>query len=237
MSNRELRALDLTISYTDSIAGSKTIITRRRAKMGTEAKQLKGKLEELERALSQLKTQKDEEIQLLCDEVRATLELEQKRSTSLEQEPKSAALEAELDKHRALDTLRAEHQRALESEQKFVEEEKKHAHDWITDLKSGFELEKQRLQDKVSQLEEKLKTSESKFADPASTTTHVPSAPDPAAGLRPPYLLLQLCLPILLWLRTRREGLPPRDRIQTQLPPALVEVVVQQQLLVAVMYL
>ena len=181
MSSRELRALNLTISDTDSIPGSKTIITRRRAKMGTEAEQLKVKLEELERALTRLQTQKDEEIQQLrdeADEARATLELEQKRSANLEQELESAALEAELDKHRALDALRAEHQRALEREQKLVEEEKKRAHDWITDLKSGFELEKQSLQDKVSQLEEKLKAPESKSVDPAGTTAHVPPAPD-----------------------------------------------------------
>ena len=108
--------------------------------MGTEAEQLKAKLEELERALTQLQTQKDEEIQQLRDvaeEAQANLKLEQQRSASLEQELKSAALEAELDRHKALDALRAEHQRAIEREQNLVEEEKRRAHDWITDLKSG----------------------------------------------------------------------------------------------------
>ena len=59
--------------------------------MGTEAEQLKAKLEKLERALTQLQTQKDEEIQQLRDvaeEAQANLKLEQQRSASLEQELK-----------------------------------------------------------------------------------------------------------------------------------------------------
>lgn len=126
--------------------------------MGTEAEQLKAKLKELERALAQLKTQKDEETQQLRDvaeEAQANLKLEQER---MECELKTAALEAELDRHKALNALRAEHQRAIEREQNLVEEEKRRAHDWITDLKSGFELEKNTLQEKISVLEEKLKT-------------------------------------------------------------------------------
>ena len=43
---------------------------------------------------------------------------------TLEQELKSAALEAELDRHKALDALRAEHERAIDREQNLVEEEK-----------------------------------------------------------------------------------------------------------------
>ena len=63
--------------------------------------------------------------------------------------------------------------------QKLVKEEKACAHDWIADLKSGFELEKQNFQDKIFQFEEKLKkTPESKPADPASSTAHVPPQPD-----------------------------------------------------------
>ena len=112
------RALNPTISNTDSISGSRTIITRQRAKMGTEAEQLKAKLEKLERALTQLQTQKDEEIQQLRDVAEEALKLEQERSANLERELKSAALEAELDRHKALDALRAEHQRAIEREQK-----------------------------------------------------------------------------------------------------------------------
>ena len=157
--------------------------------MSTEAERLKRRLEELEKALTQLKTEKDEETQQLrneAEEARANLELEleQKRSASLEQELRSAALQAELDRHRALDALRAEHQRALEREQKLVEEEKKRAHDWITDLKSGFELEKRSFQEKISQFEEKLKTSESKSADPASTTPPEGDAHDTGSGER-----------------------------------------------------
>ena len=89
MSSRELRALDLTISNTDSISSNGMIITCQRAKMGTEAEQLKTKLEELESELNQPKTQKDEEIQQLrgkAKEARTDLELEQKRSASLEEE-------------------------------------------------------------------------------------------------------------------------------------------------------
>ena len=70
--------------------------------MGTETEQLKARLEELERELTQLRMEKDEEIQQLCDkaeEAQANLELELRRSVSLEQELKSAALQAELDKH------------------------------------------------------------------------------------------------------------------------------------------
>ena len=121
--------------------------------MDTEAEQLKVKLMELERALTQLQTQKDEEVQQLrgkAKEARANLKLEQKCSARLDQEHKSTALEAEPDRHKALDALWAEHRRALQREwrvldreQKLVKEEKKHAHDWITDLKARFELEKQ----------------------------------------------------------------------------------------------
>ena len=148
--------------------------------MGTEVEHLKAKVEKLERALAQLQTQKDEEIQQLRDiaeEAQANLKLEQERSASLERELKSAVLEAELDRHKALDARRAEHHRALEREQNLVKEEKKRAHDWITDLKSGFELEKNTLQEKISVLEEKLKTPETKSADPAGTTAHEPPPP------------------------------------------------------------
>ena len=90
----------------------------------------------------------------------------------MEEELKTAALLAELDN---LDALQEEHRRFLVREQKLVEEEKVRAHDWIADLKSGFELEKWNFQDKISQLEEKLKkTPKSKPADPRSTTAHVP---------------------------------------------------------------
>ena len=60
----------------------------------------------------------------------------------------------------------------LEREQKLVEEEKTCTEHWIGDLKSGFELEKQSWQEKISQLEGNLKTAESR--DPARTTAHVP---------------------------------------------------------------
>ena len=86
---------------------------------------------------------------------------------------------AQLDKHKALDMLQEKHQRSLVRKQKLVEEEKACAHDWIADLKSGFKLEKQNFQDKIFQFEEKLKkTPESKPADPASSTAHVPPQPD-----------------------------------------------------------
>ena len=87
--------------------------------MGTEAEQLKVKLVKLERALTRLQTKNNEEVQQLCDEAeeaRASLELEQKCSASLEQELRSATLETELDKHKTLDALWAEHQRTLERE-------------------------------------------------------------------------------------------------------------------------
>ena len=90
----------------------------------------------------------------------------------MEEELKTAALLAELDN---LDVLQEEHQRFLVREQKLVEEEKVRVHDWIADLKSGFELKKWNFRDKISQLEEKLKkTPKSKPADPARTTVHVP---------------------------------------------------------------
>ena len=114
--------------------------------MGTETEQLKARLEELERQLTQFRTEKDEEIQQLRDkaeEAQANLEQQLRHSVSLEQELKSAALQAELDRHTALDTLREEHQRALEREQELVEEEKTRTEYWIGDLKSGFVLEKQ----------------------------------------------------------------------------------------------
>ena len=62
--------------------------------MSTEAERLKRRLEELEKALTQLKTEKDEETQQLrneAEEARANLELEQKRSASLEKELRSVA--------------------------------------------------------------------------------------------------------------------------------------------------
>ena len=58
------------------------------------------------------------------------------------------------------------HQRAIEREQNLVEEEKRRAHDLITDLKSGLEFKKNTLQETISVLKEKLKTPELKYADP-----------------------------------------------------------------------
>ena len=125
-------------------------------------------------------------LNVVADEARSNLETAREHSASLEQELRSAALQAELDRHRALDTLRAEHQKALEREQQLVDEEKKRAHDWIADLKAGFESETLNLRDKVSQLEKKLKTTE---PDPAIATAHVPTARDDgngSAGETPP---------------------------------------------------
>ena len=128
--------------------------------------------------LNQHKTQKDEEIQQLCgkaEEALADLELEQKRSVSLEEELKTTTLLAKLDKRKALDVLQEEHKRSLVREQKLVGEEKVRAHDWIAELKSGLRLEKQNFQDKIFELKEKLKKTP---ADPAGTTAHVPPPPD-----------------------------------------------------------
>ena len=164
-------------------SGRETVVTRKRAKMGSETDQLKAKVEEeLERTLTQLEARKNEEIRQLrvvADEAHSNLETAREHSASLEQELRSAALQVELDRHRALDALRAEHQKALEREQQLVDEEKKHARDWIADLKSGFELETLNLRDKVSQLEKKLKTPE---PDPASATAHVLTARDDGRG-------------------------------------------------------
>ena len=115
---------------------------RSKAKMGSETERLKVRLEELERELAQTKTDKDTEIQ----QMRETAE---KAQASLESELKNAVLQAELDLA-ALDALREEHQRALEREQKLVEEEKKRTDLWIGDLPSGFESEKQ---EKICQLQ------------------------------------------------------------------------------------
>ena len=72
--------------------------------------------------------------------------------------------------------LREDHQRALEREQRLVEEEKKRNDLWVTDLKSGFEAERLSWHEKISQLEGKLKS----FS--ASPTVHASPGGDTSSS-------------------------------------------------------
>ena len=143
MSRRELRALGV---QTDSTSDSRTLLTRSKSKMeNVEAEELKRRVQEVERELAQTREDKEAETQQLrteAEDALASLESEQQRSAKLQQELRDTALQAEIDKHRALDYLREEHQRALEREQRLVEEEKKRNDLWVTDLKSGFGTER-----------------------------------------------------------------------------------------------
>ena len=83
-----------------------------------ETDQLKARVQELEAELAALQTAKDDEIQRLRDAVTAgqtALQEERAHSTALAKDVRDAEVTAELERHRALDALRREHEHALGS--------------------------------------------------------------------------------------------------------------------------
>lgn len=121
-----------------------------------ETDQLKARVQELESELAALRTAKDDEVRRLQDAVsagQAALQEERAHSTALARDVRDAEATAELERHRALDALRREHGHALERERQLVAEEKRRAEQWISDLKRGFQVERQSLLEKIARLE------------------------------------------------------------------------------------
>ena len=59
-----------------------------------------------------------------------------------------------------LDTLREEHRRALERDQRQADEERRRVDVWIADLKKGFEIEKRQLEQKLTDIEPRVPSPE-----------------------------------------------------------------------------
>ena len=72
----------------------------------------------------------------------------EQRSQALEErltrETESSILRAEVEKLRALEELREEHRRAMERERKLMD-------DWMQDVKERFRVEKQHLEERISE--------------------------------------------------------------------------------------
>ena len=65
-------------------------------------------------------------------------------------------LRMELDKLRAIESVRQEHHAQLEWERQQVERECKRAESWIEDLREQFRAEKQQYLERISELESRL---------------------------------------------------------------------------------
>ena len=87
--------------------------------------------------MTQLKTEKDQEIQQLHDKAKET-QVTYSDSVGLEQELKCTALQTELDRHQALDTLREAPKSARERAEG-CRAKKAHTERLIQDLQSRFE--------------------------------------------------------------------------------------------------
>ena len=160
MSHRELRSLQ-ELSGTRNVVANKSLRSGLVRGSTMDANQhLEDRLAELEAELSQARhslVQKDAELDRLRGQVEeATLaanevqcEAEQ-RSQALEErlaaEAESTRLRAEVEKLRALEGLREEHQRTMERERKLMD-------DWMQDVKERFRVEKQHLEERISALE------------------------------------------------------------------------------------
>ena len=121
-----------------------------------ETDQLKARVQELKAELAALRTAKSDEIQRLRDAVSAgqtALQEERAHSTALAKDVRDAEVTAELERHRALDALRREHEHALERERQLVAEEKRRAEQWIGDVKKGFQVERRSLLEQIARLE------------------------------------------------------------------------------------
>ena len=158
MSNRELKSLQ-------ELSGNQDVVARKSLRSGlfrdsTMDQQLEARLTHLEAELSQAKRsleQKDVEMERLRSQVeQATREADEvqreaeQRSQALEEqlarETESSRLRAEVEKFRALEELRGEHQRAMERERKVMD-------DWMQDVKERFRVEQQRFEERISALE------------------------------------------------------------------------------------
>jgi predicted nucleic acid-binding Zn-ribbon protein len=116
------------------------------AHLEAELSQARRSLEQKDVELGRLHSQV-EQVTREADE--AQREAEQ-RSQALEErlasETESSMLRAEVEKFRALEELRGEHQRAMERERKVME-------DWMQDVKERFRVEQQRFEERISALE------------------------------------------------------------------------------------
>ena len=106
-----------------------------------ETNQLKVRVQELEAELAALRTTKDNEVQWLQHAVSAG-------QTALLEESKDAEVTAKLERHRALDALRQEHEHILERQ--LVAEEKHRTEQWISNIKKGFQVEQRSLLEQIT---------------------------------------------------------------------------------------
>ena len=176
MSNRELKSLR-------ELSGTRDVVARKSLRSGlirdsTMDQQLEARLAHLEAELSQAKRsfeQKDVEMERLRSQVeQATREADEvqreaeQRSQALEEqlarETESSRLRAEVEKFRALEELRGEHQRAMERERKVMD-------DWMQDVKERFRVEQQRFEEHISALEA------TRLSTPARALPQLPEVP------------------------------------------------------------
>ena len=160
MSSRELKSLQ-------ELSGTRDVVTRKSLRSGlvrdatmNAEQQLEDSLAQLEAELSRARhslAQKDVELDELRSQMEdATREADEaqreaeQRSQALEErltrETESSILRAEVEKLRALEELREEHRRAMERERKLMD-------DWMQDVKERFRVEKQHLEERISELE------------------------------------------------------------------------------------
>ena len=126
-----------------------------------ETAQLKDRLAKLETELDQARS--------VTSETQAQLEEQRQQAGELERELKNFNLQCQLEKHDTLDTLREEHKRALEREQRQADEERRRVDVCKADLKKGFEIEKRQLEQKLADIEPRVPSPEVEDRVPTAT--------------------------------------------------------------------
>ena len=93
------------------------------------------------------------------------------RVETLQKELENSRLVAEVDRLKSLERLREEHAEALARQKEELNYERRRAEEWMQDLKQSFQVDKERLQERIDSLEGSLTTRGSKEKGVARMST------------------------------------------------------------------
>ena len=93
------------------------------------------------------------------------------RVETLQKELENSRLVAEVDRLKSLERLREEHAEALARQKEELNYERRRAEEWMQDLKQSFQVDKERLKERIDSLEGSLTTRGSKEKGVAQMST------------------------------------------------------------------
>ena len=177
MSRRELKALQ--VENTELTTGNRSGRTRGVMDGGAE---LADKVRSLEAELAEVRetiVSKDEELDNLrsqLNEAKAESDRAHHKAAEtvrvLEQQLESERVQAELTHLRALESLRAEHQLAIQREKDAMDEERKRMSVWVQDVKDSCDKEKKHLEERVEALLKEKETCVPDVGGATDRSTH-----------------------------------------------------------------